>query len=74
MANKRLPEAAGGEARPESNLSQVLAHGPAMSMAYGKLLGGLIMMTAILKASRGPLGIIAAISVVGTLAYRFWPR
>ena len=74
MAKTKLPERVDDIARPESDLSQVLAHGPALSTAYGKMWGGLLMLAAIMKVSRGPLGIIAAISVVATVAYRFWAK
>src|ERR1041384_6028643 len=39
---------------PESDLSQVIAHGPALSTAYGRYLGALLMLFAIAKARRGP--------------------
>jgi hypothetical protein len=74
MANSKIRDRVNDDARSESDLSQVLAHGPALSAAYGRYMGAAIMMAAIMKASRGPLGIIAAISVIATVAYRYWAR
>lgn len=57
----------------ESDLSQVIAHGPALSAAYGRTLGALLMMFAIAKARRGPLGIVTAAGVAVTAIYHaFW--
>jgi hypothetical protein len=66
------PKPANGSLRPESELSQVLAHGPAYSQSYGRGLGAFIMMLAIMKASRGPLGFAAAITLVCSIAYKIW--
>lgn len=46
----------------QSDLSQVLAHGPAMSQAFGPFLGGFLLFTAILKSRRGAIGIGAAVT------------
>jgi hypothetical protein len=70
MANIKPPVRVDGPVRLESDLSQILAHGPAMRDAYGKTWGGLLMLVAIMKASRGPIGIIAAVIAVCTLVYR----
>ena len=53
----------------ESDLSQVMAHGPAYRAAFGPFVGALLIMFAITKARRGPLGIATAVSVVGGLVY-----
>jgi hypothetical protein len=51
----------------------VLAHGPAYCQAYGKPLGALLMLVAITKTSRGPIGIATAVSVTMTIFYNvFW--
>lgn len=55
---------------PESDLSQVLAHGPAYREAYGRFWGGIIMLFAISKTRRGALGIAAAVGAVGSLIYK----
>ena len=60
MVKEKLPARVGDGARPESDLSQVLAHGPAISMAYGKLWGGVIILAAVIKANRGPISYAAA--------------
>jgi hypothetical protein len=39
MATKKPPLLVNEALRPESDLSQVLAHGPALRMAYGRYLG-----------------------------------
>ena len=74
MAIRKTPKRVSGGLRPESDLSQVLAHGPAVCGAYGKHVGGFLMMIAIIKASRGPLGVLAVVSVLGTVAYRIWAK
>ncbi len=53
----------------ESDLSQVIAHGPALSQAYGPRIGALLLLFAIAKARRGTFGITAAIGIVGTALY-----
>jgi hypothetical protein len=53
----------------ESDLSQVIAHGPALSTAYGRYLGALLMLFAIAKARRGPLGYATVIGVAATALY-----
>lgn len=58
---------------PESDLSQVIAHGPALCNSYGRFLGAILMMFAIAKARRGPLGYVALAGVALTVIYRaFW--
>lgn len=54
---------------PESDLSQVMAHGPALCAAYGPRLGAMIMVLAIAKSRRGSLGIMTAIGIFGTTLY-----
>ncbi len=57
----------------ESDLSQVMAHGPALCAAYGPRLGAFIMVLAIAKSRRGSLGIMTAVCVLGTTIYQmFW--
>jgi hypothetical protein len=61
------------EPPPESDLSQVMAHGPALSAAYGRFWGTVLMLVAITKARRGPLGFGAAASLVLAIFYHtFW--
>lgn len=72
MTGRQTPERVSDDARSESDLSQVLAHGPALSFAYGRMWGGLLMLAAILRASRGPLGLAAAVTVAGGILWRFW--
>jgi hypothetical protein len=58
---------------PESDLSQILSHGPAYCAAYGRTLAALLILVAITKARRGPIGITAAASVMLTFFYHaFW--
>lgn len=70
MAENRSPSRVNDSARPEADLSQVLRHGPAMSIAYGKALGSMILLAAIMKANRGPMGMAASIALTCTVAYR----
>ena len=72
MTSRKAPERVNDGARPESDLSQVLAHGPALSAAYGRVIGGLLMLVAVIKTSRGSLGVAAIATVVFTAAYKFW--
>jgi hypothetical protein len=72
MTGRNAPERANDDARSASDLSQVLSHGPALSVAYGRLWGGLLMLAAILRASRGPLGFAAAVTLAGGILFRFW--
>jgi hypothetical protein len=72
MANTKLPERVGDIAPRQSDLSQILAHGPALSTAYGPIWGGMLMLAAIMKVSRGPVGIAAAVMIVFTAIYNFW--
>ena len=72
MISGKTPERVNDDARPESDLSQVLAHGPALSFASGRAWGGLLILVAILKASRGPLGFAAAVTVAGGVLCRIW--
>lgn len=51
----------------ESDLSQVLAHGPACREAYGRFWGGIIMIVAISKTRTGALGVAAVVGAVGTV-------
>jgi hypothetical protein len=55
-----------------SDLSQVLAHGPAVSTAYGKRLGFMLMMFALMKTRTGMTRIIAALSAAYLLLTRLW--
>ncbi|MDB5605302.1 MAG: hypothetical protein JWP25_2202 [Bradyrhizobium sp.] len=41
-----------------------------MSIAYGKALGSMILLAAIMKANRGPMGMAASIALTCTVAYR----
>jgi hypothetical protein len=53
----------------ESDLSQILAHGPAYREAYGRPLGALLLTFAISKTRRGSIGIAAAATFVMTVFY-----
>jgi hypothetical protein len=53
----------------ESDLSQILAHGPAFCAAFGRPIGALLMFFAIAKARRGIMGVATAISLAGTFFY-----
>jgi hypothetical protein len=67
-----LPVPAKRPSTVKSDLAQVLDHGPAYSQAYGKVLGALLMIIAINKASRGAFGFaVAAIAVVSAYKH-FW--
>jgi hypothetical protein len=57
---------------PSSNLSQVLSHGPAYRLAYGPLLGAMLMLVAINKTSRGTVGIAGAVIVTFAVAVKSW--
>jgi hypothetical protein len=70
MAENRSPSRVNASAWQEADLSQILRHGPAMRIAYGKALGSLIMLAAIMKANRGPMGMAAGIALTCTVAYR----
>ena len=74
MASSKTPVRVIDEARPESDLSQVLAHGPALSSAFGRIIGSLLVLVAVLKTSRGPIGWAAIITVALTVAYKLWLR
>lgn len=56
----------------ESDLSQILAHGPAFCAAFGRPIGALLMLFAIAKARRGVVGITTAVSLAGTFAYNIF--
>jgi hypothetical protein len=47
----------------ESDLSQVLAHGPSYCQSYGKVLGALLMLYAITKTRRGAVGVATVVSI-----------
>ena len=49
-----------------------MSHGPALCAAYGRFWGAVIMMLAITKARRGPLGIAAGVTFFGYGIYRIW--
>jgi hypothetical protein len=65
-------EAVSRKAQQQSDLSQVMSHGPALCAAYGRFWGAVIMMLAITKARRGPLGIAAGVTFFGYGIYRIW--
>ncbi len=52
----------------QSDLSQVLEHGPAMSQSFGRPLGGFLLFIAIIKVSRGAIGIGAGVMAAIWLA------
>jgi hypothetical protein len=55
---------------PQSDLSQALAHGPALSQAYGPRIGALLLLVAIIKARSGPIGIAAGASFAAYALYQ----
>lgn len=59
-------------ASAQSDLSQVMAHGPAYREAYGRLLGAILMLFAIAKTRRGPLGIATLAGVIATFYHIYW--
>jgi hypothetical protein len=58
----------------ESDLSQILSHGPAVCAAFGRPLGAFIIYLAINKARRGFVGITTAVSIAGTVLYNYFLR
>ena len=72
MASRKTPERVNDSARPEFDLSQVLAHGPALCSAYGRVLGSLLVVVALMKTNRGTVGLAAVVSVLVTAALNFW--
>lgn len=56
----------------ESDLSQVMAHGPALSEAFGPRLGALVLLFGIARTRRGFVGITTAISIAGTVFYNYF--
>ena len=72
MSSETVPRRTNGPP-VESDLSQVMAHGPAYRAAFGPFLGALLIMFAIAKARRGPLGFVTLAGVIGTFCYHaFW--
>jgi hypothetical protein len=59
---------------PESDLSQLIAHGPALRDAHGRYIGAAIMVFALAKARRGPVGIATAFTVISGIAYHLLMR
>ncbi|MET4361277.1 hypothetical protein ABIB06_001853 [Bradyrhizobium sp. LB8.2] len=55
----------------ESDLSQVMAHGPALSQAFGPRLGALVLMFGLAKTRYGSFGIATIITAVGGIVYNF---
>lgn len=53
----------------ESDLSQILAHGPAFREAYGPYIGAIIMLFTVNKARRGAAGLAALGSIALTILY-----
>jgi hypothetical protein len=72
MAKDKTPVRVTDDARPESELSQVLAHAATVGATYGRGWGGLILLVAIIKATRGPLGLAALATVLVTAVYKWW--
>ncbi|MGY8635825.1 hypothetical protein RAD15_25475 [Bradyrhizobium sp. 14AA] len=54
----------------ECELSQVMAHAPALSEALGPRLAALILMFGLAKTRYGSFGIAAIITAVGSIAYK----
>ena len=49
-----------------------MAHGPAYREAYGRLLGATLMLFAIGKTRRGPLGIATLAGLIAALYHIYW--
>jgi hypothetical protein len=56
----------------ESDLSQILSHGPAVCAAFGRPLGAFIIYLALNKARRGFIGVTTAVSIAGTFFYNYF--
>lgn len=46
-----------------------MAHGPALCAAYGRFWGAVLMMFAIAKSRRGPVGIATVVTLIAGVAY-----
>ncbi len=68
MSSETVPRRTKGPPT-ESDLSQVMAHGPALCAAYGRFLGAALMMFAIAKTRRGSFGLTAIVGLAGTIIY-----
>ncbi len=55
-----------------SELSQVLAHGPAYCDSYGRFLGAVLITLAIAKTRTGTLGIATSVGVVGLTLLKYF--
>jgi hypothetical protein len=53
----------------ECDLSQVMAHAPALSQALGPGRATLVLLFRLAKTRRGSVGIMAALGIVGTFLY-----
>jgi hypothetical protein len=74
MANSKTPLLMDHIALSECDLSQVLAHGSCAEPGLREGLGGLLMLVAIMKANRGPIGIAAAVTLICAVAHKLWFR
>lgn len=68
MSSETVPRRTRGTPT-ESDLSQVMAHGPALCEAYGKFWATIIMLFAIAKARKGSVGIATLVTVAAGVAY-----
>ncbi|MFK4383109.1 hypothetical protein ABIA40_002517 [Bradyrhizobium sp. USDA 223] len=68
MADVKLPQRAGDKARPESELSQILARAPELIAVAGPRYGTFLIFTAIMK-TRGPWGM--AVGSLAVLLYKY---
>ena len=57
---------------PESDISQVLAHGPALCASYGRFIGGLLILVALAKARPGTLGLAFVITAASTAGLKYF--
>ena len=55
----------------ECELSQVMAHGPALSEALGPRLAALVLMFGLAKTRYGTFGIAAIITAVGAIGLKY---
>jgi hypothetical protein len=55
----------------ECELSQVIAHAPALSQALGPRLAALVLMFGLAKTRYGSFGIAAIVTAMGGIAYNF---
>jgi hypothetical protein len=55
----------------ESDLSQVMAHAPALSQAFGPRMGAIVLIFGLSRTRYGSFGIAAIVTAMGSIAYNF---